>query len=418
MSSPLAIAAVSAVLKNLLDNGLVDNSLTSGTNGLVKVTLIAPNRIKTDSSENSQLNLYLYHVTANSGWRNAALPSRNSDGDLLTNPPLALDLHYLLTAYGANDFDSEILLGYAMQLMHETPVLIRDFIRTTLDTGSPLDKLLPPAFSNLSADDLADQIEQIKITPEFLGTEEMSKLWTAMQTGYHTSVGYQASVVLIQSRRPTRPTLPVLNRNLFVLPFRQPSINSVSPQIITAGGTLSVQGSNLRDPNTILKFGTVTTNPKTVTDSRIDVIVPPGLLPGVNTVQVVRQLDFGTNQEPHGGFQSNAAAFMLAPQITLPVPPKVVRGSTLTISVTPPVGRAQNVALLIGSQTIPIPARPATGPDVTSSLDFPIPPPADFSAGQFLVRVQVDGAQSQLTVDTTPTSPTFNQYIGPLITVA
>src|SRR5277367_2181461 len=117
MSSPLAIAAVSAVLKNLLDNGLVDTSLANGASGPVKVTLIAPNRINTDNAESPQLNLYLYHVTPNPGWRNVGLPSRNSDGDRIANPPLALDLHYLLTAYGAKDFDSEILLGYAMQLM-------------------------------------------------------------------------------------------------------------------------------------------------------------------------------------------------------------------------------------------------------------------------------------------------------------
>jgi Pvc16 N-terminal domain/IPT/TIG domain len=411
MSSPLAIAAVSAVLKDLLDNGLVDASLSSGTNAPVKVTLIAPNRIKTDSSENSQINLYLYQVTANSGWRNADLPSRNSDGYRLTNPPLALDLHYLLTAYGANDFDSEILLGYAMQMLHETPVLLRDSIRKTLDSASPLANLLPPAFSALSADDLADQIEMVKITPEFLGTEEMSKLWTAMQIGYHTSVCYRASVVLIQSRRPTRPTLPVRNRNLFVLPFRQPAINSVSPQIITTGGTLTVLGVNLKDQNLKLNFSGVAADPQFLADARIDVVIPPGLQPGVNTVQVVHPLNFGTNQEPHDGFQSNAAAFMLAPEITLPA--SVARGSTLIVSVSPPVGRAQNVALLVGSQTLPIPARSASGPDVTSTLDFPIP--ANFPAGAFLVRVQIDGAQSQLTVDPNPASPTFNQYNSPIL---
>lgn len=60
MSSPLAIAAVSAVLKNLLDNAVADDSLSSAVSGSVNVTLIAPNRIKTDSNETAQLNLYLY----------------------------------------------------------------------------------------------------------------------------------------------------------------------------------------------------------------------------------------------------------------------------------------------------------------------------------------------------------------------
>ena len=49
----------------------------------------------------------------------------------LSNPPLALNnLHYLLSAYSGGDLHAEILLGYAMQLLHEMPVLTRAAIRT------------------------------------------------------------------------------------------------------------------------------------------------------------------------------------------------------------------------------------------------------------------------------------------------
>jgi hypothetical protein len=402
-------------LKNLLDNALVDNSLSSGTSSPVTVTLIAPNRIKTNGDEKSQLNLYLYHVTPNSGWYNADLPSRDNDGNRLSNPPLALDLHYLLTAYGADDFDSEILLGYAMQMLHETPVLTRDAIRQTLDPVSPLANLLPPALGAQAADDLADQVEQIKLTPEFLSTEEMSKLWTAMQTGYHTSVGYQASVVLIQKRLSIRSPLKVRDRKLFVMPFRQPALDSISPQMIQAGGKLTLQGSNLANQNTALNFSGVSAAPDLMTDSRIDATLPAGLQAGVNTVQVMLPLDLGTPNEPHGGFQSNSVAFMLIPQIAAPLPATAPRGSTLTVSVTPPVGRAQNAALLLGSEMIPIPARAPT-PATTNTLDFPIP--SDLPPGvPLLARIQVDGAQSSLVVDTNKVSPTFNQYIGPTLTL-
>ena len=54
----------------------------------------------------------------------SGLPSRDASGRLrLTNAPLALDLHYLLSAYSGGDLHAEILLGYAMQLLHEMPVL-------------------------------------------------------------------------------------------------------------------------------------------------------------------------------------------------------------------------------------------------------------------------------------------------------
>lgn len=57
-----------------------------------------PDRIETGDRKRNQVNLFLYQVTPNPGWRNTGLPSLDSRGDgRLSNPPLALDLHYLLT---------------------------------------------------------------------------------------------------------------------------------------------------------------------------------------------------------------------------------------------------------------------------------------------------------------------------------
>src|ERR1700761_6099358 len=100
MSSPLAIGAVSAVLRNLLDNGMIEAGAAIGTT--VNVTAVAPDTIKLDDvDEPPRLNLFLYQVTPNVAYRNAGMPSRSgTSGDRLTNAPLALDLHYVLTAYG------------------------------------------------------------------------------------------------------------------------------------------------------------------------------------------------------------------------------------------------------------------------------------------------------------------------------
>src|SRR5687768_10909791 len=110
MSGALAIGAVSAVLRDLLDNGLVDAPQI----GPVKVTAVAPDTIKLDGPQaDRRLNLFLYRVTPNQGWRNAALPAYSTNGSRMTNPPLGVDLHFMLTAYGEADFEAEILLGYA-----------------------------------------------------------------------------------------------------------------------------------------------------------------------------------------------------------------------------------------------------------------------------------------------------------------
>jgi hypothetical protein len=130
----------------------------------------------------------------------------------------------------------------------------------------------------------------------------------------------------------------------------------------------------------------------------------------VNTVQVVQGINFGTPSDPHPGFESNVAAFILIPTITTPAPYAVSRGSTLTLSVSPPVGQEQKVVLLVGDQAITIPARPIPGPATMTSLNFPFP--ADFPTGTFLLRVQIDGAESALTVDAN------NQYNSPMVTVS
>ena len=66
MSSPLAIGAVSAVLRNLLDNGMI-NALPPPPSP-VKVTAVAPDTIKLDDPQAPpSLNLFLYRTSRNLG---------------------------------------------------------------------------------------------------------------------------------------------------------------------------------------------------------------------------------------------------------------------------------------------------------------------------------------------------------------
>jgi hypothetical protein len=415
MSTALALAAVTAVLRDLLNSGIIARNLTAAV-GDVTVSALPPDRIPTTATEErSQLNLFLYQVTPNAAWRNVGLPSHDGRGQRLSHPPLALDLHYLLTAYGAQEFQAEILMGHAMQLLHETPVLTRDAIRVALTPPPP-----PPGggaspiLQALSTANLAEQVEQIKISPEFMNTEEISKLWAALQAHYRPTTSYVASVVLIESRRPSIAALPVRDRRIHARPFQQPVIESISPQIVAPGGQLTIRGHNLQGDITSVSFGTLPATPDTVTEQQIAVTLPPDLLAGINTVQVVHGLQLGTPSDPHRGFASNVVAFILAPTITTPPPITVAPGATLTLSVMPPVGQAQQVALLLGDRAISIPARPPT-PVTTTSLDFPIP--SSFPTGTFLMRLRVDGAESPLIVDTNQASATFNQYIGPNVTV-
>jgi Pvc16 N-terminal domain len=211
MSSPLAIAAVTAVLKDLLNNGLIDNDLARV--GSFSVTALPPDRVTTGETEQNRLNLFLYQVTPNPGWRNAALPSRGAKSERLDNPPLALNLHYMLTAYGQADLNAEILLGYAMEILHNNGIIGRELIRRSLSPDNPITvALIPDDGQGRNAIDLADQVETIKITPHYLSADELSRMWAAMQARYRPTVAYQVSTVLIQSTRSVVTALPVLQR--------------------------------------------------------------------------------------------------------------------------------------------------------------------------------------------------------------
>jgi Pvc16 N-terminal domain len=417
MSNALGIAAVSAVMRDLLNNGLVDASV-----GDVTVTAQSPDKVKLDGDEQSQLNLFLYRVTPNQGWRNVDLPSFDASGNRVSNPPLALDLHYLLTAYGSADFQPEILLGYGMQVLHENPVLDRQAIRNTLTPGPVTGGILPPALQTLTAAEIADQVEQLKITPETLGSDEISNVWGAIGAHYRPTAGYLVSVVLIESRHTTRPALPVRLRQVFVLPLRDPHIESVAAddgKPIVSTSTLVVAGERLQHDPMELLVGGLDATISDASDTQLVASLPAGLRAGVQSAQVKHGLDFGTPTEPHRGFESNVVAFVLHPvfggfgTFTPPLPGGLAPYSgAVEVTITPVPRSDQRIVLLLNRTTPADPPSYAFTADRRTSDGDPVAVPLEnLARGEYFVRVQVDGAESPLDLD--PTSVDF----GPRVTI-
>jgi hypothetical protein len=201
VSTSPAIAAVSAVLRGLLESRLAGDPVAS-VMGSVTVSLLPPDRVSlVGANDPNQVNLFLQQVSLNSAGSNVDLPSRDAgDGRASAAPPLRLDLRYLVTVFGASPLYSEILLGECMLALHEHPVLTRSVIERTLAPTVPSAGF--PAL--LAQSGLADQIECIRITPFTLSSEDVSRLWSAMQAPYRTTVAYQVTTVVIESRRLTQ----------------------------------------------------------------------------------------------------------------------------------------------------------------------------------------------------------------------
>jgi Pvc16 N-terminal domain len=407
VSNFLAVATVTEALRQLLQAEVSDD-VPGAT-----VTMVRP---ETDGNGNQapRVNVYLYRVTPNAALRNNDLPNRDGDGRLRNRPVSALDLHYLFSFYGnETQLEPQRLLGSAVRTLHTYPVITRDMIDDVL--GST-------AFGFLASSTLGDQPELVKFTPSQLSLDDLSKLWSVFfQTPYALSVSYEATVVLIESEETAMPSLPVQRRNLRVLPFRQPRIEQVrdandATAPIQVGSTLLIKGQQLQGDVTQLRFsGNVIVAPQTVSDTEITVTLasPPfpanTLRAGVQGVQVVQQVLFGTTADPHPGFESNVAPFVLHPTITtLSVN---AAGDQVTVNVNPPLRARQRATLLLNARVGSPPAAHAFPlPPVTANTPSPVFAVTGVATGDYFARVQVDGAESPIDLD--PASPTF----GPIVT--
>jgi hypothetical protein len=422
VSTALAVAGVSAVLRDLLNDGLVNHNVSGIVGSSVTVTTLPPDKVAQDNgTEITQLNLFLRQVTPNLGWRNEGLPSRDGSGrNRLSNPPLALNLHYLISAYGAADLHAEILLGYAMQLLHEHPVITRDQIRTALQPSPDVGTTLPPALRALADSRLQDQVEQLRITPEYLSTEEMSKFWTATLAHFRPSAAYEVSVVLIQVEDPLPSPLPVLTRGIFVRPDLLPPLPNIaavvpagSQPVVQLGTQVTLTGHRLAGTGREVllindRFEIEEALPATAGGSAMSMqfsipVARAADFPA-GVYRIGARLQLSGEPEPR---ETNRLAMTHAPLITgLPV--VVTRDgagtAAFTINFHPALRVGQTARLVLGQHEF---APQAFTPPVTT-LNFVIP---NAPVANHLARLRIDGIDSPI-IDAEATPPTFlNQRI-------
>jgi hypothetical protein len=405
VSNPVAIAATTLTLQTILQTAIVndpsDTDLTDTT-----VTILPPDKARSNSSAN-QLNLFLYQILPDAAWRNMNIPNQVMPGET-GNPPLALTLHYLITAFG-KDNDTTLpyghhLLGKAMSVLYDHALLGPDEIRTYATPSFP-------------ANNLDQQIERVRITLQPLTLDEIAKLWSGLVTQYRLSVGYEVSVMLIDSTQPKKTPLPVLTRGPADKGF--PSQASLTPSLPTLsqilfpnaqvaarlGDTLVFNGFNLDGADVGLVFNhplwtsTVEIAPQPGgTATQVSVVIPnsPAAWPaGFYTVSLMVKRT-GENYRR----TTNQLSFGLAPKIT--IAPITAAGPDVTYIVTcsPEVWVRQKAVLLLSDQEL----NPQPFTTQTSTLTFNA---QNVSAGDYFVRLRVDGIDSLL-VNRAVTPPVFD----------
>jgi hypothetical protein len=417
MSNALAIAAVTAVLKDILENGLANDAIAT-TLGEILITALPPDRISVGTDERSQLNLFLYQISPNrnADWLMRARPELHQSGsarEAARESLLAFDLHFLLTAYGAKDFHAELLLGYAIQLLHDIPVLTQEMVHTALNHAAEMTTfgVLSQALAAISVERLAAQLGPIKLNQEFLGMEETSKLWSSLQTHYRPSCAYQASMVLMKS--------PQTSAGRAKITIVQPGIEQIgtggeTEQSFLTGDPLVIRGKHLQGTITRIRLDgrSKLLNPQQVQDTQISLSLPADLSAGMHSVQVVH-LDAAANGTTGAEIESNLATFVLQPTVSA-VTVTAITGSAagesvqaqddlrqvqLKLKVKPRLGKSQQVAVLLHRLT----------PPTAVSYRYPLPQPgsetetlklaAELPAGIYWVQIAIDGAFSRLPSD-------------------
>ncbi|MCI5158436.1 MAG: DUF4255 domain-containing protein, partial [Candidatus Electrothrix sp. AUS1_2] len=413
MSSPKSLAAVTTALQYLLDDA------TPG----VTVTVQPPSTVR---SSGEQLNIFLYSVYYNPAFRNEPMPGKGKNGESAF-PPMPLILKYLITAYGAedNDISGQILMGKAMSILHDHPVLSRSELQS-ITFGTP------PEDTGLH-----QQFERIRITPDTLSLDDMSKLWSSFQSAeYRLSIGYEVSVVLIESTRTANAPLPVLkrgeqDRGAQTVPGPQPSLTGLrfphQKPAAELGGIVTLLGKHLTPENTTVRFYhpffEKEADPphdddqyryldllETETGMTVQIPQPDDTSEqgkrwpaGWYTLCLQREYPVsGTDPEKKIKWTSNELSMPVAPTL-LSVAPLTVQVDVafeLTIICTPPIRPEQKTVLLFRDQVVPYDSLEegtvtSDDPILRSILKFTVKKmPAKLEPYTVVVRLRVDGVDS------------------------
>jgi len=146
--------------------------------------LVSSGELAGEPGDATRITLYLYRITVNEHSRQMLATAAARARPI----GLGLDLHFLMSAWAGNARDEHTMLAWAIRQLHMFPIL---------DASS----LSPEAGWGAN--------EVIQIIPAELPTEDVMRIWDALDPAYRLSVSYIARLVRLDpdAQQHARPAV-------------------------------------------------------------------------------------------------------------------------------------------------------------------------------------------------------------------
>jgi Pvc16 N-terminal domain len=409
MSNSLAIATVTASVTAIVQ-ARIDRAVFNSR------PLVAPGN-PDDQTNLPGVVVHLYRVERNGYRDNEDLLTRSSDGGVRQKPRTALDLHYLLVCHGDDPWETQRLIAITAAALHAVPVLGRDLVG---NVGGDY----PAATGN----DLDHAEECVRITPESLTLDELTRLWALYPVASFVPVlGYVAGPVIVEADDEAATVLPVAAFAVGARPLSAPRLDDVSGpdgpgapiRATAAAPTLHLFGAGLAaqagETLEVLVDGTVAGGVTVVSDRELT-LPAPTQRPGSHTVRVLRRgAPLGSLSPTRPPTSSLPARFSVLPSLATVTATGIHTGTesdgTLDATLQPALASTDVVRLLLDSQTLDppvsvvVPAGIAGAPTTISGsyTDVPI--------DRYRVTLEVNGVRS------IPKLDAAGHYVLPVVSV-
>jgi hypothetical protein len=187
VASIYAIAAVTQTILGILSDAVPDDFEGASFEALQMADFQKPKPVE------EGISMLLYRVAVSPLQRN--LQPRTEINGKTVRPPLPVDLHYLMTAWGKSAANQQRLLGWCMRTLED----VRN--------------LTPSLLNHYGGPEIVFKVnETVDLVYEPIPTTEFASLWDVLKPNLHVSVGYIARMIYIESDIEITTGAPVQSR--------------------------------------------------------------------------------------------------------------------------------------------------------------------------------------------------------------